>query len=750
MGNFKINLKYYGIFLITLIFYCLGIIVHFIAQHNGSHPQFDKEILEKASPEINVVNDAKITTNPNTNINNTISNSDPSTYASPDNLFYFIQISDIHMSDKYTSGAQGHLFYFFKKMIPIIDPNFLFITGDITDSYSKSLHMGTSENEWIMYRNILEHTGVDSKNNGTFIWDVRGNHDCFMTPEWNCQYNYFKTYAHTKTRGFSFHYDTSYGTYSFVGLEGCPIVSTANPFFGVVDEVTMNMYSEFMDKNKANPNNKHNFVFMHFPESSAKFGKSSSGKGWNDYTKDISVLFTGHYHNLGGKNAYVYHHDFLEMEVNDFKIHGIYRIVSVDHDMVSVTDYPLPFPQRPYNFHTNKLDDLINHPPDIFNQEIPPIVHITLPKNSKINLKRGEPLKESFASEYIRVLVFSHHPPQNLALSLYIDGQPQTSTEFQYVGNQKLSKRSSTIRVHTRDEQNQTTKNEQHTVEFNTPPLWIAKWDNSIYRDGNSHTLKVEARVINANNTNNNSSQIGENTISFRFDDKKDTVKIPLLGKILMKFVLPKSLPVAFGIIYLLYEAMILLSRWYAVRHIIPNHPDIPFFPNKYIGDMINPEIEKFKNGNYFQRHFIGSFIEAFSFDGIFYPLQILLICLLVLPAKIGILTRSSEHVSKIGGEFLYGSYNSGQWSNVADQYGLYIFHLILIPIVDTFIIVSLNHKKERNRIYVIILLILLFLFQFMLIILLSLMTGGILAIFIAPFPNWIGIYCWILIKKYQ
>jgi len=124
------------------------------------------------------------------------------------------------MSDKYSRGAQGHLYYFLKKMIPIIDPNFLFITGDITDSLTTSLEIATQEDDWIMYRKIIEDTGVTTRNNGTFLWDIRGNHDCFMVPDWSSEYNYFKDYSHTKSRGFSFNYDTDYGTYSFIGLDG--------------------------------------------------------------------------------------------------------------------------------------------------------------------------------------------------------------------------------------------------------------------------------------------------------------------------------------------------------------------------------------------------------------------------------------------------------------------------------------------------------------------------------------------------
>ena len=80
-----------------------------------------------------------------------------------------------------------------------------------------------------------------------------------------------------------------------------PLYSTTNPFFGIIDEVSMDMYTNFMDKAKANLNNKHNFVLLHYPETTLKFGQSSSGKHWEDYTKDISLLLSGHFHNLGGK-----------------------------------------------------------------------------------------------------------------------------------------------------------------------------------------------------------------------------------------------------------------------------------------------------------------------------------------------------------------------------------------------------------------------------------------------------------------
>ncbi|ORX63993.1 Metallo-dependent phosphatase [Anaeromyces robustus] len=735
MNNFKFQLKHYLIFLITIICYCIGFSIYFIAQHEGTRPKKNEENLSKFNPELYQINSNSRLLN-NTNIDN-------SKYAKPDNLFYFLQISDIHMSDRYTKGAQGHLYYFLQKMIPILDPNFLFITGDITDSISKKMSLETTEDEWKMYRKIIESTNITTKNNGTFLWDLRGNHDCFRISEWDSPYNYYKDYSHTKTRGFTFNYETSYGTYSFVGLDGCPILSAAKPFFGIVDNVSMDLYSNFMNNAKSNPNNKHNFVFMHFPETTATFGKSSSGKSWNDYTKDISLLLTGHFHNIVGKYIYAYHPDYLEMELIDFKLKGRYRIVAIDNDVVSITDNTLPLPNIPYDFKTNNIDDLINHPPEVFKQNIPPVVHITSPKNSRFVLKRGEPIKESLTSEYIRVLVFSDQSPSNLKLSLYIDNKLQ-STEFTYLGDQKLDKRSSTNKI--KINSNINSKSQQNIIEENiynvdakTPPLWIAKWDKSAFNDGKSHELKVIATDIN------NQNHKGENVITFRLDGKSDSLGIPFIGKLLLKSVLYKSLPVIFGILYIIYEIMIILPRLYAIKNIIPKHSNLPFFPNKHVGDIISEETVPFQEG-FFKKHFILPFIEAFTLNGIFYPIQIIMICLVVLPTKIGNITKPTQNVSKYGSEFLYGIYGSGQWANIADQYLTFIPLFILIIYLNTFIIVLSNHKKQRHHILSVILLIFLCLIQLLLSSFMTNMIGGIMAIFFSPFPVWITIYTWVLI----
>jgi len=85
MNNFLVNFKYYWIFLLSIIFYCIGFSIHFIAQHGGTRPHYGKEKLKEALPKYNIIHDASQ--------NDTITTESPeSKYSKPDNLFYFAQV----------------------------------------------------------------------------------------------------------------------------------------------------------------------------------------------------------------------------------------------------------------------------------------------------------------------------------------------------------------------------------------------------------------------------------------------------------------------------------------------------------------------------------------------------------------------------------------------------------------------------------------------------------------------------------
>jgi len=197
--------------------------------------------------------------------------------------------------------------------------------------------------------------------------------------------------------------------------------------------------------------------------------------------------------------------------------------------------------------------------------------------------------------------------------------------------------------------------------------------------------------------------------------------------------------------IFILYELIILLPRIYSIKNIIPNHPNIPFLPKTYIGDEISNETKPFQNG-FFKKNIILPFIEAFTIDGIFYPLQILAICILILPSKMGNMSRPSENISRFGFEFLYGIYGSGQWANTYDQYAFHIILFLLVTFFDTIIISFLNHKQKRSHIITMILLVFIGIIQLFISVITTSMSGGFLTVILSPFPVWIFLYSWFLI----
>eukprot|EP00833_Pecoramyces_ruminatium_P014107 jgi/Orpsp1_1/1188139/evm.model.d7180000062776.1 len=80
--DFK-KFKHYWIFFITILFYCIGFIIHFVAQSSSNHPHTGREVLEKVTPTNKIIK--------NTDSNAITTTINDSKYIKPDNLFYFAQ-----------------------------------------------------------------------------------------------------------------------------------------------------------------------------------------------------------------------------------------------------------------------------------------------------------------------------------------------------------------------------------------------------------------------------------------------------------------------------------------------------------------------------------------------------------------------------------------------------------------------------------------------------------------------------------
>ena len=175
----------------------------------------------------------------------------------------------------------------------------------------------------------------------------------------------------------------------------------------------------------------------------------------------------------------------MELELGDMMVHGVYRIVAVDHDMISFVDVELPRKQlelhttNPIQENGNILWPARIHPA--------PIILITNPKDARYALPHKEPLHRIQQSQHIRFLIFSDEAPKDLEVSIRIDGElhPVAATR-------------STSKA----------TNQPHD-----PPLWTAPWNPSQLDQGSLHTIEIQAITAGG--------QVGKSSTVFRLDNRR-------------------------------------------------------------------------------------------------------------------------------------------------------------------------------------------------------------------------------------
>ena len=424
----------------------------------------------------------------------------------PGNLFWFVHISDIHLS-KFRSPERTKAFRKFTGdfLQTGIDPQFVIVTGDLTDAKAQN-HISSQQyiEEWATYSSILSDNGILQRKN--FWFDVRGNHDSFDVPSFKGHQNLFRKYSVSKVAFFEFMYNHTFGeavnSYQVIGFDACPASGTRRPFnfFGHVGQDTVDQLESALQKSSSNRNIHHRFVIGHYPLS-VLTSKRSSGSGRTAQELidlHATMYFCGHLHTLFGfvPRMHIHHRKgMVEAEIGDWKDHRKFRVVVVDHDVVSFAD--LTFQSSAETVLPTLNENGIIRESKCSKPN--PAVLISNPKNALYQMPGKEPTAEIVAkSTHIRVLLFMYNEQfaeefveeENLAsvmpchsvlnMDIFIDGvHVGTATPYQ-LGREGMVDGS---------------KAGNGSDKF-INRLYTLKWNPRWYKEG-LHSIKVEMLLMN-------------------------------------------------------------------------------------------------------------------------------------------------------------------------------------------------------------------------------------------------------------
>ncbi|KAI6661829.1 Transmembrane protein 62 isoform X3 [Oopsacas minuta] len=300
-----------------------------------------------------------------------------------ENLFWFIQISDIHISIHHDPKRVSDLKDFLQTSVDVINPSLILATGDLIDAKSKD-GFSTQANleEWRTYYSLLHDTNIEAK----IPWlDLRGNHDCFDVKHRNHESNGFRKYSAMGNKqnlgSYMYVHNTDFGTYSFIGIDACPKPGLKRPFnfFGVLTDRDI---AELRLMARSTVSHNYTIWFSHYPTTTLAVNYNTALRPAIETTNTLAYL-CGHLHHLGGLSYTMYTRQpegHMELELADWKVNRRYRIMAIDHDLASFID-------------ANYLEW--------------PVILVTNPKESSLSAPIVEPLIRMKFSTHIRILIFS-------------------------------------------------------------------------------------------------------------------------------------------------------------------------------------------------------------------------------------------------------------------------------------------------------------------------------------------------------
>ncbi|XP_066245016.1 transmembrane protein 62-like [Euwallacea similis] len=320
-----------------------------------------------------------------------------------DNLIWFLQISDIHISIFRDPSRITEFREFCHYTIDKITPKVVLTTGDLTDAKTKdAIGSQQFESEWRHYKDILQEYDISKKT----IWlDIRGNHDNFNVISINSKQNYFTNYSvqgKDHPRSYMVQVKNGNTVYSFVGIDACLEPGPRRPFnfVGILDQPEVDEINRLLRDIDATGSN-YTIWFGHFPTSCILSSGSENVRNLIRKDPNGFVYVCGHLHTLGGLVPHMYTMQkggFLELELGDWKDNRMYRLMAIDHGMFSFIDV-----------HHRRW----------------PVLLLTNPKHALFVNPLRENLDNIRHSTHIRVLAFSLSRIQSVRIR--IDKGPWTN-----------------------------------------------------------------------------------------------------------------------------------------------------------------------------------------------------------------------------------------------------------------------------------------------------------------------------------